>query len=211
MATIVRATIPADEFALHHSISSVPGLEFEIERVVNTGGQSVMPLLWVRGIEDERASEAFDEDPTISQAELVATFDEERLYRMEWVDHVELLLQMITNHNATILDAYGKGDRWQVRVMYPNRDDLSAIHEFCNSHGLSFDVASIREMEGEPAGRYGLTTEQFEALTTAAEQGLFKVPREVTLEELAEQALSERIRRATDALVEDALMVGLPD
>jgi predicted DNA binding protein len=98
--------------------------------------------------------------------------------------------------------------------MYPEREGLSATHEFCHAHNLSFDVESVREMDGQPAGRYGLTTEQFEALTTAAQRGLFAVPREVTLEELAEefdvthQALSERIRRATGALVEDALLVG---
>jgi predicted DNA binding protein len=124
---------------------------------------------------------------------------------------------MITNHEATVLDAYGKRDRWKLRVMYPDRDELSAVSEFCNSHGLSFEIESVREMEGEPAGRYGLTAEQFDALTTAAQQGLFEVPRGVTMEELAEefdvshQAMSERIRRATGALVEDTLLVGMAD
>lgn len=217
MVTIVRGAVPASEFALYHSVESVPELEVEVERVVDTGDHSVMPLLWVRGADDERATDVFDEDPTVNQAELLATFDEEHLYRMEWTDHIELLLEMITNHHATILDAYGTDERWGIRVMYPKRDDLSDIHDFCNSHGLSFEVESVRELEGEPAGRYGLTTEQFEALTTAAEEGLFEIPREVTLEELAEiqgvshQALSERIRRATDALVQDTLMVGLSD
>jgi predicted DNA binding protein len=122
---------------------------------------------------------------------------------------------MITTHDATILDAYGRRDRWKLRVMYPDRDELSAINDFCNSHGLSFSVESVREMEGEPAGRYGLTTEQFEALTAAAERGLFEVPRGVTIEQLAEafdishQAMSERIRRATGALVEDTLLIGM--
>jgi hypothetical protein len=217
MATIVRGSVPASEFALHYSIESVPGLEVEVERIVSTGAQSVMPLLWVRGADSERVTEAFGEDPTIDGAELLAAFDEESLYRMEWTDHVELLLEMITNHHATVLDAYGGGDRWGLRVMYPKRDDLSETHDFCNAHGLSFDVESVREMEGEPAGRYGLTTEQFESLTTAAAEGYFEVPRRVTLEELAEmqgvshQALSEQLRRATDALVENALMVGLSD
>jgi hypothetical protein len=70
-------------------------------------------------------------------------------------------------------------------------------------------------MEGDPAGRYGLTTEQFNALTAAAERGLFEVPRGVTIGDLAEefgvthQAMSERIRRATGALVEDALLIGM--
>lgn len=217
MATIVRASIPTNEFALSSTIDSVPELEFEIERVVDTGEESVMPLLWVRGADEERVADVLDEDPSIEAIELLASFEDEWLYRMEWIDHVELLLRMITAHEATILDAYGRRDRWKLRVMYPDRDALSSINDFCNSHGLSFHVESVREMEGEPAGRYGLTTEQFEALTAATERGLFDVPRGVTIEELAEafdishQAMSERLRRATGALVEDTLLIGMAD
>jgi hypothetical protein len=217
MATIVRGRIPAEEFALSRAIESVSDLEFEIERVADTGKVSVMPLLWVRGADQEQVRTALASDPSVDNAELLAGFDGEWLYRMEWVDHVELLLRMITNHNATILDAFGGADHWKLRVMYPERAGLSETQTFCTDHGLSFEIESVREMEGEPAGRYGLTTGQFEALTTAAERGLFEVPREVTIEELAgefdvsHQALSERIRRATGALVEDALLVGVAD
>jgi hypothetical protein len=215
MATIVRGSIPASEFALSSAIQSVPDLEFEIERVVDTGEGTIMPLLWVRGAPTEQVGPAIEADPSVETAELLAAFDEEWLYRMEWIAHIELLVNMVTNHDATILDAYGTGDRWNLRVMYPDRDELSAVHDFCNSHGLSFDVKTVREMEGDPAGRYGLTTEQFNALTAAAERGLFEVPRGVTIGDLAEefgvthQAMSERIRRATGALVEDALLIGM--
>lgn len=214
---MVRGTVPAEEFALRDAVESVPDMEFEIERVVDTGEGTVMPLLWVRGVDRHRADEAFAADATVAETELVGDFDEELLYRMEWSDRVDLLLRMVTNHRATVLDAFGTRARWQLRVMYPDREGLSATHEFCHDHGLSFDVESVREMDGEPAGRFGLTADQFRALTTAAERGLFAVPREVTLEELAEefdvthQALSERIRRATGALVEDALLVGPVD
>jgi hypothetical protein len=217
MATIVRGVVPASEFALQHSLEAVTDLEFEIERIVDTGDQAVMPLLWVRGVEEERAVEAFEADPSVTGAEVIAAVDDECLFRMEWVDNVELILQMLTNAEATILDAYGKRDRWKLRMMYAERDHLSTVHDFCNDHGLTFDVESVRELEGEPAGRFGLTAEQFEALTAATERGLYSVPREVTLEELAEefdvshQALSERIRRATGALVEDALLVGFSE
>jgi hypothetical protein len=219
MVTIVRGTVPASEFALSHTLEAVPGLEFEIERIVDTGDHAVMPLLWVRGAEGDatEAVEAFEEDPTVQGAELLAEFDGERLYQMEWVAHIELVLRMLTNSQAAILDAFGKGDRWKLRVMFPEREKFADTHDFCEDHGLSFDVESIRELDGDPAGRFGLTTEQFEALTTAARRGMFAVPREVTVEELAEefdvshQAMSERIRRATGALVEDTLLVGFSE
>jgi hypothetical protein len=101
--------------------------------------------------------------------------------------------------------------------MFPEREKFADTHEFCEDHGLSFQVESIRELDGDPGGRFGLTTEQFEALTTATRRGLFAVPREATVEEIAEefdvshQAMSERIRRATGALVEDTLLVGFSE
>jgi hypothetical protein len=215
MATIVRGTVPADEFALSHTLGSAPDVEFEVERIVDSGDDALMPLLWVRGDRENGVADLLDADPSVREVELLAAFDDEWLYRMEWVDRIDLVLRMLTTSEATVLDAHGRRDRWTLRVMYPDRDDLSDTHEFCRSHGLSFDVRSIRELDGEPAGRYGLTTEQFEALTTAAERGLFEVPRRTTMADLAtelsvsHQALSERIRRATGALVEEALVVGV--
>ena len=216
MVVIVRGKIPADEFALSHTLRSVSDLEFDVERIICTNDRSVMPLLWVRGKEGRRCEEEFEADPTVEDWDLLAPFDGEWLYRMQWVDHVQLVIRMITNSEATVLDARGENGRWMFRVMFPDRDSLSEMHEFCSDHGLSFEAESIREMEGEPAGRYGLTNDQFKAITAAAEKGLFDVPRNVTLEELADemgishQALSERIRRATGALVEDTLVVEAP-
>jgi hypothetical protein len=218
MVTIVRGTVPADEFALSRSLSEVEGMEVEIERIVDTGDSAVMPLLWVRSGEDGiEMEDILSDDPTVNEATAVAEFDGEALYQMEWVDNIELLLNMLTNAQATILDAFGRRDRWKLRMMYPERDHLSDVHDFCNSHGLTFNVESVRQLDSEPAGRFGLTTDQFEALTTAAERGLYEVPREVTVEELAEefgvthQALSERLRRGTGALIEDTLLMGFSD
>jgi hypothetical protein len=69
-------------------------------------------------------------------------------------------------------------------------------------------------MEGEPAGRFGLTDSQHRVLELASRRGYFEVPRDVTLKELADevgvshQALSEQIRRGTGALVEDTICIG---
>jgi hypothetical protein len=215
MPTIVTGAVPADEFALSHTLESLPDLLFEVERIVTSGDGALMPLLWVRGPSRDRVEATLEEDPTVDNVEIVGDFEDEWLFRMEWIDHVDLLVRMLTNDEATILDAVGRDGQWKLRVLYPERELFSATHEFCEEHGLDFDVHSIRELEGEPAGRYGLTTEQYEVLAEAARMGYFEVPREVSLEELSEelgvshQAASERVRRATSALVEDTLFVGL--
>jgi hypothetical protein len=50
--------------------------------------------------------------------------DEQQLYRMEWVAQVQVVLQMLTSAQATITDAYGTGETWYLRVLYPTRDSL---------------------------------------------------------------------------------------
>jgi hypothetical protein len=214
MPTIARGTVPAGEFALSHTLAALPDVEVECERIIRSGERAVMPLLWVRGADREAVDAAFEADPTVSGVTCLSEFEDELLYRMDWIDHVDLLLQMLTNAEATILDAYGKGSRWQLRVLYPQREKFSRTHEFAEEHGLTFDVASIREMDGEPAGRFGLSEDQYEALVIAARNGFYDVPRGTTMEDLASeldishQALSERLRRATGSLVEDTLLVG---
>lgn len=215
MPTIVTGTVPADEFALSHTLEALPDLLFEVERIVTSGNDALMPLLWVRGPSRERVEATLEDDPSVEEVTLIGDFDDEWLFQMTWIDQVDLLVQMLTNSEATILDAVGRGEQWKIRVLYPQRSLFSKTHEFCERHGVDFDVDSIRELEGEPAGRYGLTTEQYEVLAEASRLGYFEVPREVSLEELADelgishQAASERIRRATSALVEETLFVGM--
>jgi hypothetical protein len=217
MPTIVSGTVPASEFALDHSLATLPELMFEVERIVSSGDEALMPLLWVRGADRGRVEETLEADPTVDNVTLLGDFGDEWLFRMEWIGHVDLIVQMLVNSEATVLDAVGHEDRWKLRVLYPRRSLFSKTHDFCEERNLDFQVESIRELDGEPAGRYGLTTEQYEVLATAASMGYFEVPRSVTLQELAEefdvshQAISERLRRATNALVEDTLFVGLND
>lgn len=214
MATVVTASIPAEEFALKETLESVHDVEFECERIVETSDGTVMPLVWARGSAPEEVDAALREDASVESFDRLATFDDEILYRMEWVDRVELVIQMITGSHATVMDAYGDGRAWALRVLFPGRDELSDTAEFCEERQLTFDVMSVREMDGEPSGRYGLTEEQHVALTTACKRGYFEVPRRVDLDELADeldishQSLSERLRRGHQALIEDTLLVG---
>lgn len=214
MVVIVRGSVPAVEFALHHTLSSLSDIEIEIERIVKSGEKAVIPLLWIREVERESFEAVLDDDPTVKEFTQLAEFENELLYQMEWIDQVRLLLQMLTNSKATILNAVGHRDRWYLRIMYPNRDLLSSTHDFCERQGLTFDIESIRDMDGEPASRYGLTSGQYEALLTAFDRGYYSIPREITLEGLAEelgmshQALSELLRRGVGGLIEDALVIG---
>jgi predicted DNA binding protein len=214
MATIVKGALPAEEFALRESLSALPDVEFEVEQIVESGADAVMPLLWVREADPAAISEALEADSSVSDPSLLVNVDGEQLYRMEWIEQVDVVLQMLTSSQATVTDAYGVGETWYLRVLYPDRASLSETIDYCTDNGLTFDIETIRELEGKPAGRYGLSASQYEALTEAAEQGYYEVPRAITLDELADeldtshQALSERLRRGTLSLMEDTLLIG---
>lgn len=212
--TIVRGYVPADEFALEETLTTLEGVEFECERIITSGDEAVMPLLWVRGADENAVEQAFEDDSTVENVDLLSSFGDEQLYRMDWIKRIQLVLQILTNSEATIMDAYGTDGQWYLRILYPTRDALSQTTEFGEEHGLTFTIETIRQMEGSPEGRYGLTSAQHEALAQAVEHGYYEVPRENNLEDIAadldisHQALSERMRRATQALIEDTILVG---
>lgn len=213
-ARIVRGEIPANEFALRRTLNHVPEARFEAERVVQSGEDAVMPLLWVRSINPKKFESILEDDPSVKKCSFLSEFEDVYLYQMKWISEVDLVLQMLVNSWATILDMYGYNDRWYLRILYPNQHSLRSTIDYIEEKEITFDISAIREMKSEPVGRYGLTDPQFDALTTASNAGFYDVPREVNTEELANelgvthQSLSECLRRATNNLIEDALFPG---
>lgn len=218
MATVIQARIPTDEFALTATFQSCPDVIFECERIVESAQESVMPLIrvWASDTPRQTLESALADDPSVAEYTLIADYEDEWLYRMEWTRHIQLILTMLTNAEAIIRNVYGTASGWSLQILFPTRDELTATYEFCAGHDLSFDVVLIRDFESDQFdSRYTLTHEQYEALMRGFEHGYFAVPRDITAEELADdlkishQALSERFRRAHAALIEDTL-VGRP-
>ncbi|ESP87334.1 helix-turn-helix domain-containing protein [Candidatus Halobonum tyrrellensis] len=218
MSLVAVVRLPAEEFALSRTLTALPDAEFECERVVETGDGVVMPLLWARGADREELESAFDDDPTVDNWELLVDLDGRWLYQMDWIDDVQMLFYMLTNTGGTVLDMHGVSDEWMLRILFPDDGDLGDTRQFCDQRNLTFDVVTTREMEGEPSGRFGLTAGQIQALRAACTAGYFEIPRRATLEEVAEdldishQALSERLRRGHNALIQDTVLTGpLPE
>ena len=216
MSTIAELVVPADEFALARTLETVPDLEADVERVVAYDPDQVMPYVWFSTETDgfERLEAALEDDSSVSSVELLTDLENERLYRMEWVEDVTVVVHALTEEQATILDASGEGLQWHLRILFPEREALSRTYEFADGEGLTIDVARIHELDDGRAGRYGLTDAQHETLVEALKHGYYQIPRETDMEHLAEhldishQALSERLRRAHRRLVTEALSVG---
>jgi hypothetical protein len=218
MSTVVLVRIPAEEFALSKTLTELPEMEFEVERIVASESDRVMPFLWTGGDSTafDRLDEVLAQDPTVEEERLLSKLDGERLYQMSWVSQIRVVIQILVEQNGTILKAHGHDNQWLLRILFPDRDALSTTHDFCEQYDLSLDIRNIFELRESPGGRYGLTEEQYRTLVTAAEMGYYEVPRGVKLEELAEeldithQALSELLRRGHDTLIKDTLMIEEP-
>jgi predicted DNA binding protein len=217
MSTISEVSVGAETFTLGETLEQVPEATFDVERVVAHDAERVMPLVWANAPDRAALEAAFEADPSVESVECLSDLDGEWLYRMEWISHVQFIVHALVEEQATMLDAKSANGRWQLRLLFPDRESLSRVYDFCKNHDISIDIETIYAMENERHARFGLTEEQAEALLAAFEHGYYEVPREFSVADLAEeldishQALSERFRRAHGNLVSNTLVVGEED
>ncbi|WP_331234827.1 helix-turn-helix domain-containing protein [Natronorarus salvus] len=215
MATIAEFTLPVDGFVLDETIQEGSIAEIEVERVAAHGSDYVMSYSWLTAEDFDRMNRLLEADSSIDSFELLSTTDSDtRLYRMGWGERIELLIQIMTERNSAILSAVASEGEWHFRVLFPEREALSRVAESAEELDAHLEVITTYSMDDEHEGRFGLSDSQYELLELATERGYYDVPREVTLEELAEefesthQSLSERLRRAEKTLNVNTVLLG---
>lgn len=212
MTSIIEFELPTEEFALEETLSALPEAQIEIERVVADDPDRITPYVWARTDDFDALEAAFEDDPTVEEVTKLSETDEERSYRMTWTGPIDLIVQLLTEYHGTITHATGSDDRWDFRAVFPDHDSLSQAHDSAKEAGFRFDVRAIYGAEDTRHIQHGLTEKQRDTMVAAFESGYFKVPRNVTMTEFAEQqdlshqAISEQLRRATDKLVESTLV-----
>jgi predicted DNA binding protein len=212
MSTIVEAHVPAHQFALSDTLTTLPDVEFRMVRLVAHGGDSVMPFLWAQSEERERLTEALADDPTVGDVDVLAKFDDECLVQVDWQARIRVLVSIVSEENATILDAHGRNDTWRLQIFFPDHDSVSTVYDFCEEYGIDVTLERICDMsDSYQQDGIRLTEEQYQAISHAYEAGYYDVPRRVNQEELAEsfdvshQALSERLRRGHQTVIANML------
>ena len=209
MATICNMSIPARKFGLAATFESAPDARITCEPVADSTGS--LPLIRVRAPDRRALEDALTNDASISEWMCLTSGESGWLYRIKWTRKGLLVRRMLTGEGATILSANASGSEWTLRVLYPTRDACSRSHTFCEEHNIDVTIYSIRDVDGEEVTYHGLTDAQHTALVQAYEMGYFGVPRDVDLETVAEtlnishQALSERLRRAHETMIESTL------
>ena len=117
-----------------------------------------------------------------------------------------------SSHGAVFLDGNRRRNGWRFRIQLPDEDSLQRYASYCKKREIDLNpIRLARTNQSTVTERFGLTPTQTETLVNASQHGFFEIPRECTLKELAtksnitHQALSERLRRGMDSLVNSTL------
>lgn len=212
---IATFLIPPEALALERAFRDLPEMEVEAERIAAHSTGWVMPCLWIAGADFDAVDDALANDPTVANVVETDEFADEKYYQLEWSDAVKEQVDIFLDMEGSILDASATAEGWKVRVRFASREQFDAFREYFDEHEYSFELLDLTE-PGAPRQSYGeLTPDQRNALVVAVERGYYRVPREVSARELAEeldishQALSERLRRGTENLVHSTLVTSV--
>jgi len=167
----------------------------------------------VRG-EFDAFETGLDEDNSVASWGRFSDGDQRRRYRITLTERGRELTTYPcwSRDGAVFLDGTRRRDGWRFRIQLPNEESLQRYVSYCEEYDIDYNPIRLsRTNRSTVTERYGLTPTQTQTLVAASQQGFFQIPRECTLEELAaksditHQALSERLRRGMDSLVESTL------
>lgn len=114
MSLIAEFTVPADEFALYETLSEVPEMTVDIERVVAHEEEQLVPYFWTSGENYTEFETNAANDPSVRELTKLDEVDGANLYRATWVKDVQTVAYTMTETGATLLDAIGHDGQWSM-------------------------------------------------------------------------------------------------
>jgi predicted DNA binding protein len=213
MSISVKVHIEHERLALAPTLRALDGVHI---RVITQGttdpGATTFPFLieYEDRVELERE---LDRDPTVDSYDLIDWADDRGVYYIEHTPETKFISGVVMDVNGFLVHTETKGDGWLVQLLLPDRQALNTVWEYATEKEITLD---IKEIYGNTTGgemSYGLTDEQRAALEIAYERGYFGEPRNVSLDEVAEElglsstAMSGRLRRGMRNLIAATLAV----
>lgn len=208
MSITATIQIEHNHLALVPTLRSLPEVYIRVVAQGNTNpGETNFPFL-IEYHDRKQLEDAFQSDLTVREYKLVDWTDDSGIYYIEHSHKTKLISTVVTDVNGFLMHAETRNDGWLVRLLLPDRQALNTIWEFANEEGINLDIIEIygnEDASGEQS--FGLTSEQRDALQFAYEAGYFNEPRDISLEEVAENmglsstAMSGRLRRGMRNLI----------
>lgn len=209
MTVVASIAIDAEEFVLGEALASTM-TRIELTQFVPVGEQLV-PYFWKEHDGDRQAFEQHvRKHPAVVDLDDLNGRVNASLYRIEWTDEINGLLDALRTHDILVEEAAtSDGDTWIFRLRALGQEAFSALQTACYEQGIHLD---IRRVQHNPTSverdrtLVGVTPKQADALLLALEHGYFEVPREISATELAEemgisrQAFSRRLQRGQQSI-----------
>lgn len=201
------------DLALTPTIRSLPDVDIGVVSDAGTDPQHDVYFFWFEASDFEAVESALDEDHTVADYALIVEREDRRTYRIEYSDEAKLLTPAMTEVGGLTLESRSHSNGWVLRMHLTDHDGLYALGEYAAEEGIRLEILSLKQTE-ETYDRFdlGLTDEQREALVAAFVHGYYEEPRRTSLEGLAslldisQTAVSGRLRRASERLVEEVLV-----
>ncbi len=208
MSITATVHIEHDRLALMPTVRRLEGVHVRVVAEGTTDpGTSVFPFL-VEYDDREALERSLDADPTVAAYELIEWADDAGVYYIEHTDDTEFLSEAVTDASGFTVHTETENEGWLVRMLLPDRAALNAVWEHAIDRDIALDIIEIYGNErAGAASSFGLTEEQRTALKLAYEKGYFVEPREMSLDELADElglsstAMSGRLRRGMRNLI----------
>lgn len=211
MGIILEFTVPPKEFVLGRLLRVEPDIVVQVEQLVPMKDK-IMPFSWVSG--DIESFEENIKDEVGYQVILTDDVNRRKLYRLEWDADGDELIKAIIDSDGAVSDAKGNHEEWRFTVRFRNHNGISQFHNYCAEHGIEMSIQRIyNPIEVSNGSHPGMTAIQMQTLVDALEEGYFDIPRKTSLAKLGEkygisdQAVSERLRRATAGFIRSSLAV----
>ncbi|MEF8785526.1 MAG: helix-turn-helix domain-containing protein [Haloarculaceae archaeon] len=211
MSIVAEFTIDGDEFLLGEILTRDPVAHIEMERVV-PASRRIMPYVWIHGDElDQFEASLRASEQVIDLTQLDQT-NGSALYRIDWEDEAETLIDGMAETDATILEARGR-EEWFFRIRFDSQAEFAEFNNFCRKNNISLKLNRLNTLidRGDPP-EFELTDSQQETLFQAVRDGYFEVPRRTTLGEvggklgITEQTVSENLRRGANKVLKQVLL-----
>ncbi|ELY92310.1 bacterio-opsin activator HTH domain-containing protein [Natrialba hulunbeirensis JCM 10989] len=191
-------------------LEAVPEMEVRNTALYPDSGDRGKILIWAWGDDFDAFDDALGDHDLVREYDCLAQTGDRRLYAIVHIADLKdgLPYPLLFENNGVVLDATATRDGFDMRVRFPSRESLRRYRAGCKERGIPFRLQTLSEADGAMGdGASGVTDTQREALVCALELGYFDIPRQVTMDEVADelaistQAVSTRLRRGQQNLV----------
>lgn len=205
-------SIAVEDFVLPHALEEAPEVAVKAERLAAHSRHWVMPCLWIAGGDFDAFDAALEDDPTVEEIVTSTEYDGEKFYQIDWCEEIKKHLDKAVDREGSLLHAETSNGDWNLTIRFATRDQFDEFREYLTEEGIAFQLLDLAQSTTPQQFMGGLTASQRDALVGAVEEGYFSIPREATMEDVADtldistQAASERLRRGVEQFVETMLV-----